>query len=241
MDRRSFGILGSEGQHFLRLSIATADDDLREAVDRIERASRDRDGFRAFVRSGAAADSLTRPGVRRGPPRPAPRTEHPMSRSFGPRRAAWVEVTRPDARILDGRTFARAAGLLRPGLPLALLGALQLRPVGPPGRLGVLRAGSWRACSSRPWTTTSATRTAPTPTCSPMPPGTRPSASTPCSPSGTRSCGSGTRAPPHGRAPAPALRGPPGLPAEPDPRGAAVPAVPRQAPRRPPHAGDARS
>jgi len=52
MDRRSFGIRGSEGQHFLRISIATGEDDLREAVDRIATASRDTEGFGDYVRSG---------------------------------------------------------------------------------------------------------------------------------------------------------------------------------------------
>ena len=52
MDRRSFGTLGSEGQHFLRLSIATGEKDLRTAMTRLERASRDVSGFHEFVRSG---------------------------------------------------------------------------------------------------------------------------------------------------------------------------------------------
>ncbi|MDA0328305.1 MAG: aminotransferase class I/II-fold pyridoxal phosphate-dependent enzyme [Gemmatimonadetes bacterium] len=52
MDRRSFCALGSEGQHFLRLSIANADDELAEAVRRIDDASRDVDGFGDFLRSG---------------------------------------------------------------------------------------------------------------------------------------------------------------------------------------------
>lgn len=52
MDRRSFGVRGSEGQHFLRLSIATGDDDLREALRRIEQAAADPPGFADFVRSG---------------------------------------------------------------------------------------------------------------------------------------------------------------------------------------------
>ena len=52
MDRRSFCALDSEGQHFLRLSIATGAKDLAEAVARIEAASRDEAGFRAFVTSG---------------------------------------------------------------------------------------------------------------------------------------------------------------------------------------------
>ncbi len=52
MDRRSFGTLNSEGQHFLRISVATAAKDLEEAVSRIEAAAKDAAGFRAFVGSG---------------------------------------------------------------------------------------------------------------------------------------------------------------------------------------------
>jgi aspartate/methionine/tyrosine aminotransferase len=52
MDRRSFGIRGSEGQHFLRLSIATEEDDLREAVDRIAEAAGDSAGFGDYLASG---------------------------------------------------------------------------------------------------------------------------------------------------------------------------------------------
>jgi len=52
MDRRSFGVLGSEGQHFLRVSVATGLDDLLEAVERIGRAAEDVAGFEAFVRDG---------------------------------------------------------------------------------------------------------------------------------------------------------------------------------------------
>jgi len=52
MDRRSFGIRLSEGEHFLRLSIATGEDDLIEAVGRMDEAARDADGFRDFVASG---------------------------------------------------------------------------------------------------------------------------------------------------------------------------------------------
>ena len=52
MDRRSFGVRGSEGQHFLRLSVATGDDDLREALRRIEQAAADPKGFADFIRSG---------------------------------------------------------------------------------------------------------------------------------------------------------------------------------------------
>ena len=49
LDRRSFGTLGSEGKHFLRISIATALDDLLEATTRIALAAEDADGFRSFV------------------------------------------------------------------------------------------------------------------------------------------------------------------------------------------------
>ncbi len=49
MDRNSFGAIGAEGQHFLRLSIATGLEQIQEGVRRIERAVADRDGFRAFL------------------------------------------------------------------------------------------------------------------------------------------------------------------------------------------------
>jgi aspartate/methionine/tyrosine aminotransferase len=52
MDRRSFGRIGSEGKHYLRMSIATGMDDLKEACRRIDEASRDRDGFAAWVAEG---------------------------------------------------------------------------------------------------------------------------------------------------------------------------------------------
>lgn len=52
MDRRSFSTLGSDGQHFLRLSIANSDEELAEAVRRIAQASTDADGFQKFIASG---------------------------------------------------------------------------------------------------------------------------------------------------------------------------------------------
>jgi aspartate/methionine/tyrosine aminotransferase len=52
MDRRSFGRIGTEGKHFLRLSIATGSDDLREGLRRIEAAADDKAGFARFVREG---------------------------------------------------------------------------------------------------------------------------------------------------------------------------------------------
>jgi aspartate/methionine/tyrosine aminotransferase len=51
MDRRSFGILGSEGEHYLRLSIATGDGDLAEAMERFATAAEDTTGFAEFISS----------------------------------------------------------------------------------------------------------------------------------------------------------------------------------------------
>lgn len=52
MDRRSFGRIGSDGQHYLRLSIATAKADLEQALTILAKAATDRAGFRAFVEEG---------------------------------------------------------------------------------------------------------------------------------------------------------------------------------------------
>jgi aspartate/methionine/tyrosine aminotransferase len=52
MDRRSFGVIGAEGRHYLRISIATGLEDLEEALARIAAAARDVEGFRAFVKEG---------------------------------------------------------------------------------------------------------------------------------------------------------------------------------------------
>jgi len=49
MDRNSFGKIGAEGQHFLRLSIATSLNRLKEGVSRIQSASTDRAGFVRFM------------------------------------------------------------------------------------------------------------------------------------------------------------------------------------------------
>ena len=60
MDRRSFGRIGSEGKHFLRLSIATGMDELKEGLSRIERAVHDRRGFAEFLEeelAGAVVES----------------------------------------------------------------------------------------------------------------------------------------------------------------------------------------
>lgn len=52
MDRRSFGSIGSDGQHYLRLSIATALDDLKLGLERIRSAATDVDGFQKFIQEG---------------------------------------------------------------------------------------------------------------------------------------------------------------------------------------------
>ena len=52
MDRKSFGKFGTEGMHYLRLSIATGLADLKEAVARIGRAASDNAGFAKFVAEG---------------------------------------------------------------------------------------------------------------------------------------------------------------------------------------------
>lgn len=53
MDRRSFSRLGSEGQHYLRISTATCDQDLRESLRRMAAAAADTAGFERFLASGA--------------------------------------------------------------------------------------------------------------------------------------------------------------------------------------------
>jgi aspartate/methionine/tyrosine aminotransferase len=52
MDRRSFGAIGSEGKHYLRLSTATDMESLKEGVRRIEAASKDDAGFERFMSEG---------------------------------------------------------------------------------------------------------------------------------------------------------------------------------------------
>ena len=52
MDRKSFGRIGTEGMHFLRLSIATGIDDLKTGLERIAKASKDNDGFAKYISEG---------------------------------------------------------------------------------------------------------------------------------------------------------------------------------------------
>ena len=52
MDRRSFGAIGTENMHFLRLSIAADIENLKEGVQRLAAAGDDVDGFQRFVQKG---------------------------------------------------------------------------------------------------------------------------------------------------------------------------------------------
>lgn len=49
MDRNSFGKIGAEGQHFLRLSIATSLARLKEGIERMTQAGQDREAFARFM------------------------------------------------------------------------------------------------------------------------------------------------------------------------------------------------
>ena len=48
MDRKSFGRIGAEHLHYLRISIATDVDSLKEAIIRISKAAQDQKGFNRF-------------------------------------------------------------------------------------------------------------------------------------------------------------------------------------------------
>ena len=52
MDRKSFGRIGAENLHYLRLSFATHTESLREGIKRIATAVQDRQGFRQFLEKG---------------------------------------------------------------------------------------------------------------------------------------------------------------------------------------------
>lgn len=52
MDRKSFGRVGAEDFHYLRLSFATDTESLREGIKRIALASQDRKGFSKFIEKG---------------------------------------------------------------------------------------------------------------------------------------------------------------------------------------------
>jgi aspartate/methionine/tyrosine aminotransferase len=52
MDRKSFGRVGTENLHYLRLSFATDTESLKEGLKRIATATRDREGFGQFFEKG---------------------------------------------------------------------------------------------------------------------------------------------------------------------------------------------
>jgi len=52
MDRKSFGRIGAEPFHYLRLSIATGTEELKKGLRRIADGTEDREGFRRFVDRG---------------------------------------------------------------------------------------------------------------------------------------------------------------------------------------------
>ena len=54
VDRRSFGVIGSEGQNFLRLSYAADMDSIREGIRRIAAGVEDHDGFARFLNDQTA-------------------------------------------------------------------------------------------------------------------------------------------------------------------------------------------
>jgi bifunctional pyridoxal-dependent enzyme with beta-cystathionase and maltose regulon repressor activities len=52
MDRKSFGRIGTADMHYLRLSIATDREALKQAVARIGEAAQDGKGFMRFIEKG---------------------------------------------------------------------------------------------------------------------------------------------------------------------------------------------
>ena len=52
LDRKSFGRIGAEPFHYLRLSIATGTEDLKKGVERIAACAADREGFGRFFAAG---------------------------------------------------------------------------------------------------------------------------------------------------------------------------------------------
>ena len=52
MDRKSFGEIGTDDMHFLRLSTATDLESIKRGIDLIATAVADQDGFNAFVAEG---------------------------------------------------------------------------------------------------------------------------------------------------------------------------------------------
>ena len=52
MDRRSFGAIGTDGLHYLRISIAADLETLQEGVRRLAAAGDDGEGFQRFMAQG---------------------------------------------------------------------------------------------------------------------------------------------------------------------------------------------
>ena len=52
MDRKSFGQIGTQNMHFLRLSIATGLEDLKIGMERMAAAINDKEGFARFIEAG---------------------------------------------------------------------------------------------------------------------------------------------------------------------------------------------
>jgi aspartate/methionine/tyrosine aminotransferase len=52
VDRQSFGTIGSENFHFVRLSTATSLENIKEGIQRISQAAADGDGFMRFIANG---------------------------------------------------------------------------------------------------------------------------------------------------------------------------------------------
>jgi aspartate/methionine/tyrosine aminotransferase len=52
MDRKSFGRIGADPYHFLRLSIATGTEELKKGIARIAAGAADREGFARFIDAG---------------------------------------------------------------------------------------------------------------------------------------------------------------------------------------------
>ncbi|MBF0362544.1 MAG: pyridoxal phosphate-dependent aminotransferase [Oligoflexia bacterium] len=52
MDRKSFGQVGADGKHFIRLSIASSMENIKEGIERIKKATNDREGFAKFISEG---------------------------------------------------------------------------------------------------------------------------------------------------------------------------------------------
>jgi aspartate/methionine/tyrosine aminotransferase len=52
MDRNSFGKIGTEGRHYLRLSTAASMDVLKEGLKRMAAAGKDKQGFAEYFKKG---------------------------------------------------------------------------------------------------------------------------------------------------------------------------------------------